>query len=107
MQSPLSRRDLLRHCGVGFGTLGQDAGRKLKSLGFDVAGWSREPKEIPGFATYAGPSPLTVGLPAVRSVTRTFVGAGTLTFRIATAHRHGLRVLTLGSPTRIAVDVAH
>ena len=58
-------------------------------------------------ATYAGPSPLTVGLPAVRSVTRTFVGAGTLTFRIATAHRHGLRVLTLGSPTRIAVDVAH
>src|SRR5438552_8449486 len=41
---------------LGFGTLGQDAGRKLKALGFDVAGWSRGPKEIPGFATYAGPA---------------------------------------------------
>src|SRR6266567_7511854 len=41
---------------LGFGTLGQDAGRKLKGLGFDVAGWSRGPKEIPGFATYAGPA---------------------------------------------------
>ena len=39
---------------LGFGTLGQDAGRKLKALGFDVAGWSRGQKEIPGFATYAG-----------------------------------------------------
>jgi len=39
---------------LGFGTLGQDAGRKLKALGFDVAGWSRGPKEIAGFATYAG-----------------------------------------------------
>ena len=26
---------------LGFGTLGQDAGRKLQALGFDVAGWSR------------------------------------------------------------------
>ena len=41
---------------LGFGTLGQDAGRKLKALGFDVAGWSRGQKEIPGFATYAGPA---------------------------------------------------
>jgi glyoxylate/hydroxypyruvate reductase A len=41
---------------LGFGTLGQDAGRKLKALGFDVAGWSRGPKDIPGFATYAGPA---------------------------------------------------
>lgn len=39
---------------LGFGTLGQEAGRKLKSLGFDVAGWSRAKKEIAGFATYAG-----------------------------------------------------
>jgi glyoxylate/hydroxypyruvate reductase len=39
---------------LGFGTLGQDAGRKLKVLGFDVAGWSRGPKDILGFATYAG-----------------------------------------------------
>jgi glyoxylate/hydroxypyruvate reductase len=40
---------------LGFGTLGQDAGRKLKALGFDVAGWSRSAKEVPGFAAYAGP----------------------------------------------------
>ena len=40
---------------LGFGTLGQDAARKLKALGFDVAGWSRSAKEVPGFATYAGP----------------------------------------------------
>jgi len=39
---------------LGFGTLGQDAGRKLKALGFDVAGWSRGQKQIAGFVTYAG-----------------------------------------------------
>jgi len=39
---------------LGFGTLGQDAGRKLQALGFDVAGWSRGRKDIPGFCTYAG-----------------------------------------------------
>jgi glyoxylate/hydroxypyruvate reductase A len=39
---------------LGFGTLGQDAGRKLRSLGFDVAGWSRGAREVSGFATYAG-----------------------------------------------------
>lgn len=43
---------------LGFGTLGQDAGRKLKALGFEVAGWSRGPKKIAGFATYAGPAGL-------------------------------------------------
>jgi glyoxylate/hydroxypyruvate reductase A len=39
---------------LGFGTLGLDAGRKLKGLGFDVAGWSRGAKTVTGFATYAG-----------------------------------------------------
>jgi glyoxylate/hydroxypyruvate reductase A len=39
---------------LGFGTLGQDAGGKLKALGFDVAGWSRAPKDVPGFVTYTG-----------------------------------------------------
>ena len=39
---------------LGFGTLGQDAGRKLKSLGFPVAGWSRSAKAVGGFATHAG-----------------------------------------------------
>jgi glyoxylate/hydroxypyruvate reductase A len=39
---------------LGFGTLGQDAGRKLRALGFEVAGWSRSAKQVSGFATYAG-----------------------------------------------------
>jgi glyoxylate/hydroxypyruvate reductase len=39
---------------LGFGTLGQDAGKKLKALGFDVAGWSRASKEVAGFACYSG-----------------------------------------------------
>jgi glyoxylate/hydroxypyruvate reductase A len=43
---------------LGFGTLGQDAGRKLKALGFPVAGWSRSPKAIAGFETFAGPDGL-------------------------------------------------
>jgi glyoxylate/hydroxypyruvate reductase len=39
---------------LGFGQLGQDAGRKLQAIGFDVAGWSRSPKEVPGFTCHAG-----------------------------------------------------
>jgi len=39
---------------LGFGALGQDAGRSLRGLGFQVAGWSRSPKDVPGFATFAG-----------------------------------------------------
>src|SRR5205085_12394598 len=31
---------------LGFGELGQDAGRKLKGLGFDVALWGRRPKPV-------------------------------------------------------------
>ena len=39
---------------LGLGTLGQDAGHKLRALGFPVAGWSRSKREVPGFSTYAG-----------------------------------------------------
>ena len=39
---------------MGFGVLGQDAGRKLKLLGFNVAGWSQSKKHVPGIATFAG-----------------------------------------------------
>ncbi len=39
---------------LGFGTLGQEAGKKLKALGFDVAGWSRSAKDVPGIPTYPG-----------------------------------------------------
>jgi glyoxylate/hydroxypyruvate reductase A len=39
---------------LGLGQLGLDAARKLKTLGFDVAGWSRAPKAIDGVATFHG-----------------------------------------------------
>jgi glyoxylate/hydroxypyruvate reductase A len=39
---------------MGLGVLGQDAGFKLRMIGFDVAGWSRRPKTVEGIATYAG-----------------------------------------------------
>src|SRR6202022_2338711 len=44
---------------LGFGELGQDAARKLRALGFDVAGWSRSEKTVAGIACHAG----TAGLP--------------------------------------------
>jgi glyoxylate/hydroxypyruvate reductase len=44
---------------MGFGVLGQDAARKLKTMGFDVAGWSRTPKSVEGFQVYAGEERLT------------------------------------------------
>jgi glyoxylate/hydroxypyruvate reductase A len=43
---------------LGFGTLGQDAGRKLQALGFPVGGWSRSAKAIDGFETFSGPDGL-------------------------------------------------
>jgi glyoxylate/hydroxypyruvate reductase A len=39
---------------LGLGTMGTDAALKLKALGFDVAGWSRRPKDVPGVRSYAG-----------------------------------------------------
>jgi glyoxylate/hydroxypyruvate reductase A len=44
---------------MGFGMLGQDAARKLKMMGFDVAGWSRTPKTVEGFEVYTGAEGLT------------------------------------------------
>lgn len=43
---------------LGFGQLGQDAAAKLRAIGFDVAGWSRSVKTVPGVATFAGPAGL-------------------------------------------------
>ncbi|MGB3280158.1 MAG: glyoxylate/hydroxypyruvate reductase A [Pseudorhodobacter sp.] len=37
---------------MGMGVLGQDAARKLKTLGFNVIGWSRTPKQIDGVMCY-------------------------------------------------------
>ena len=39
---------------LGLGEIGCDAARKLQALGFDVAGWTRTPRAIPGLPTFAG-----------------------------------------------------
>lgn len=39
---------------LGFGELGQDAAKKLKAPGFDVAAWSRSEKTVAGVESYAG-----------------------------------------------------
>jgi glyoxylate/hydroxypyruvate reductase len=43
---------------LGFGEIGQDAGRKLAALGFPVSGWGRRERILAGFPTYAGPQGL-------------------------------------------------
>jgi AMIN domain len=57
-------------------------------------------------ASYSGPARIAVGLPALRTVTFKIVGAGVMRATVTTAHRHGFRVLTLSSPTRVVLDIA-
>jgi len=39
---------------LGLGVLGQHAARVLSTIGFDLAGWSRSPRAVPGIACFAG-----------------------------------------------------
>jgi len=39
---------------MGYGVLGQDAGRKLQMVGFDVAGWVRTPHETEDISLFTG-----------------------------------------------------
>ena len=48
---------------LGFGEIGQDAGRKLAALGFPVSGWGRRERILADFPTYAGPEGLFQLLP--------------------------------------------
>ncbi|MGH8667692.1 MAG: 2-hydroxyacid dehydrogenase [Burkholderiales bacterium] len=43
---------------LGLGELGGDAARKLLALGFNVAGWSRRPKQIPGVQSFTDLAPM-------------------------------------------------
>jgi glyoxylate/hydroxypyruvate reductase A len=47
---------------MGLGVLGRDAAEVLRRIGFDVAGWSRSRKDIPGIATFAGEAELAAFL---------------------------------------------
>ena len=48
------RADEVRVGVMGLGVLGEASARAIAALGFDVAGWSRTPKDIDGIASYAG-----------------------------------------------------
>ncbi len=51
----MQRDSRLRRVGLlGLGELGGDAAAKLAMLEFDVAGWSRSPKDLPGVTSYHG-----------------------------------------------------
>ncbi len=43
---------------LGLGELGRDAAEKLANLEYDVAGWSRTPKDIPNVLSFHGPEDL-------------------------------------------------
>jgi len=43
---------------LGLGELGSDAARKLLALGFNVAGYSRRPKELPGVQSFTELAPM-------------------------------------------------
>ncbi len=52
-----------RHvCILGLGALGEAAARALAALGFNVTGWSRTPKDIPGITCLSGPDGLNQAL---------------------------------------------
>lgn len=72
---------------LGLGVLGLDAARKLRGLGFRVAGWSRRRKHEPGIDCYAGReelpaflarSEIAVCLLPLTPETRGLLNAGTL-----------------------------
>lgn len=44
---------------MGLGVLGRDAAEKLKSIGFNVSGWSRRPQTLDGVTTHHGKDGLT------------------------------------------------
>jgi glyoxylate/hydroxypyruvate reductase A len=71
---------------LGLGALGVDAGNRLRDLGFDMRGWSRSPKSLPGITCFAGmdelPSCLTdaeilICLLPLTDETRGILNAGT------------------------------
>ena len=55
-------------------------------------------------ASHSGPAAYTFGLPTLRTLQFTVVGAGLMTADVGTTHRGGFRVMLLQSPTRVVLD---
>nr|WP_314091077.1 glyoxylate/hydroxypyruvate reductase A [uncultured Shinella sp.] len=72
---------------MGFGVLGQDAAKKLKTLGFNVIGWSKSGREVEGFETFddsgldafLGRSDILVGLLPLTPDTKGIFNTGLFT----------------------------
>lgn len=73
---------------MGLGELGLDAARKLRIMGFDVAGWSRSPKAVDGLPSFSGEdgmkdflarTDILVSLLPLTPETRGIIDAGLLT----------------------------
>jgi hypothetical protein len=65
---------------------------------------SGSPTQSP-HASHSGPATYAFGLPALRTLSFTVVGAGVMTADVGTARRGGFRVMLLQQPTRVVLDV--
>jgi glyoxylate/hydroxypyruvate reductase A len=72
---------------LGLGAIGRDVAEKLRLFGFEVHGWSRSPREVPGIVCHHGANGLQAMLPHCRQLlcvlpltpeTRGIVDAGLL-----------------------------
>jgi glyoxylate/hydroxypyruvate reductase A len=81
---------------LGLGELGGDAARKLLALGFNVAGWSRRPKALPGVASFTAlPEMLRITDALVCLLPLTAQTAGVLNARTFAMMRRGGCVINL------------
>ncbi|MCR6500542.1 glyoxylate/hydroxypyruvate reductase A [Shinella sp. CPCC 101442] len=72
---------------MGFGVLGQDSAKKLKTLGFNVIGWSKSGRKVEGFETFGdsgldaflGRSDILVGLLPLTPDTKGIFNTGLFT----------------------------
>lgn len=85
---------------LGLGELGLACARALWGLGFDVAGWSRSPKEIDGITCFDGPDGLDAALAradyAVLLLPSTAETENTLNARTLALMPRGARILNPG-----------
>ena len=69
-----------RHVGImGLGEIGSDCASRLAALGFQVRGWSRSPKELPGVRCFSG----AAGLPDFLSESEILIAVLPLTAQTA------------------------